>query len=152
MEVNWVLIAAAVLVVGLVLMNMQKSRFDDYGDEYAPVDTYDEEMYHGAEEMYHGAEEMYHGDEAEEMYHGEEDYAQYGEDMAGDEAEAADEDEDEDEEAEEVEYAGDESDGEGEGEGDDEDEDDTDEVEEFTLMEPTIDDKYANALFTPPLL
>ena len=139
MEVNWVLIAAAVLVVGLVLMNMQKSRFDDYdvtGDEYAPVDTYDEEMY---------------GDE--EMYHGEEDYAQYGEDMAGDEAEAEAEDEDEDEE---VEYAGDESDGEGEGEGegegDDEDEDDTDEVEEFTLMEPTIDDKYANALFTPPLL
>jgi hypothetical protein len=144
MEVNWVLIAAAVLVVGLVLMNMQKSRFDDYGDEYAPVDTYDEEMY-GDE-----AEEMY-GDEAEEMYHGEEDYAQYGEDMAGDEAEAEDEAEDEDED-EEVEYAGDESDGEGEGEDEDEDEDDTDEVEDFTLMEPTIDDKYANALFTPPLL
>jgi hypothetical protein len=152
MEVNWVLIAAAVLVVGLVLMNMQKSRFDDYGDEYAPVDTYDEEMYGDeAEEMYGDeAEEMY-GDEAEEMYHGEEDYAQYGEDMAGDEAEAEDEAEDEDED-EEVEYAGDESDGEGEGEDEDEDEDDTDEVEDFTLMEPTIDDKYANALFTPPLL
>ena len=123
MEVNWVLIAAAVLVVGLVLMNMQKSRFDSYGatgDEYAPVDTYAEEMYgddaeNGDDEE---SDEEYAGDEAED----EEEYA-------GDEAED--------------EYAGDESDGEDE---------ETDEVEEFTLMEPTIDDKYANALFTPPLL
>ena len=138
MEVNWVLIAAAVLVVGLVLMNMQKSRFDDYdvtGDEYAPVDTYDEEMYHGDEEMY--------GDEAEN-------YAQYGDEAEEDEE--VEYEADEAEEDEEVEYAGDESEGEGEGDDEDEDEDDTDEVEEFTLMEPTIDDKYANALFTPPLL
>ena len=143
MEVNWVLIAAAVLVVGLVLMNMQKSRFDDYGvtgDEYAPVDTFDSYGVTGDEyapvDTY--AEETY-GEEAE-------DYAQYGEDeYAGDEAEAEDNDEEyAGDEAEEDDMAGDESDG--------EDEDDTDEVEEFTLMEPTIDDKYANALFTPPLL
>ena len=129
MEVNWVLIAAAVLVVGLVLMNMQKSRFDDYGvtgDEYAPVDTYDDFGVTGDE--YAPVDTYAEDDEAEY------DEAEAEADDMADEYEAEDDDMAADESADE------ESDGE------------TEEVEEFTLMEPTIDDKYANALFTPPLL
>ncbi len=167
MELKTVLVAVAVIAVALFVLNAtvfkkKKSRFEpaDFSD-YAPAETYyDGEAYEDAagydgygepeatSEYYQPEPEYYEGGEPE--YYEEAEYYEGGEPETYEEAEYYEGGEaeyyegGEDAEEDDDEYAAEED--------DDEYAEEDDDTEDFTLMEPTIDDKYANALFTPPLI
>jgi hypothetical protein len=161
-------LAVIVLVIMYFVWTRVISPKENFEGEYAPMDMptesyeasepedFSAETYGEDEETYDDGEEETYDDGEEETY-GEDDET-YGEDEETYEEETYGEDEEtygEDEETygEEDETYGEDETYEEETYGDDDDSEMYDDMNEgFSVMEPTVDDAFANALFTAPVM